>query len=381
MASMATRSLPRLALLLGALLPLVAPCACHSPARSRSENRAPSPSSILGEPASAASRSAVRVVKLHIRDRTSPDDQVVRFRRAELGKVVRALVSAQPGFRLDEADRGGPAHGVAHTLSLDLELQSIVGTEKGKASVLVSAQLQRRGAPVDEPAYMGNTLKEKVYVVTELRSLRGLYLDLLSQAIAEVLRSMGLEARLRVAPAHLVAHAIRTSRVDELDQGWTGQVDVWQPVAVPGQLTLLGDLGLPGIAALLRLGWSAPASTSGEGVDVRELAIKIAAIRRLKPAVKALTTVLQQERRQRIRDLCLGALAEIGDPAAVPALVKYTRGGDEQRVRKVIGVLGQLGGKEAQAYLEMIADNYQDDEVKKLARETLARLRQGSSTP
>jgi len=320
-------------------------------------------------------RAALRIVELRVRDRTSPNDQVVRFQRKELHRMVGQIVAAQPGFTLDEGDQAGPEQGVAHTLRLDLELQSIVGSEKGKASVLVAAQLRRKSAPPDEPAALSNALQEKVYVVEKLRGLRSLYRQLLARAVAEVLRAMGLEGRLRTAPAALVTHAIRTSRLDELDQGWTGQVDVWQPLLIPGQLTIQADLGLPGLVALLRLGSAAPASSSPDALDIRELALQIAAMRRLAAARPAIEKVLRSDPRQRIRDLCLGALAEIGEPAAAPALIRYTRGGDEQRLRKVIGVLGQLGGREAEAFLEMTADSHAHEEVQQLARETLQQLR------
>lgn len=331
------------------------------------------------EPMRPPPRGTLRVVSLSLRDRTATSDQIVRFRPAELREIVLGQLRQQPGFHVQEG--GSPRDPAAHRLKIDVELQSLVGTEKGKASVLVALDLARIAAPPDEPGYLGNTLQERVYKVEELRSLRTLYRTLLEQALAEVLRGIALEARLRAAPAALVAHAIRTSRVDELDQGWTGQVDVWQPVALPAQLTLLGDVGLPAIATQLLLGWSAPAAAGTEGADIRELAIKIAALRRLRGTVPALVATLEQERRERVRDLCLGALAEIRDERAVPALTRYSKFGDLERIRKVIGVLGQIGGTEARAFLEMTADSHDDEDIQKLARETLARLPRPAPRP
>ncbi|MDY0001899.1 MAG: HEAT repeat domain-containing protein [Polyangia bacterium] len=314
----------------------------------------------------------VRVTSIQVKDRTSSSDQMVRFRPSELRAIVTDQLAQQVGFTVEDSPRSRSPS--AHRLKVDLELQGLVGTEKGKASVLVSLDLARVGAPADEPGYLGSALGEKVYKVEEPTSLREVYKLLIERALSEVLRGMALEIRLRRAPARLVTHAIRTSRVDELDQGWSGQVEVWQPLGVPGQLSMLGEAGLPGLAATLLLGWTAPTAAGGEGPDVRELAIKIAALRRMKEAVPALLGTLEQERRERIRDLCLGALAEIRDESAVPALTRYSKFGDIERLRKVIGVLGQIGGKEARAFLEMTADSHEDEDLQRLARETLGRL-------
>ena len=62
----------------------------------------------------------------------------------------------------------------------------------------------------------------------------------------------------------------------------------------------------------------------------------------------------------------------------VTALTRWANQGaaDEQRVRKVIGVLEQIGGTQAEAFLELQADAGDDPEVQTLAKETLQRLRQ-----
>ncbi len=315
----------------------------------------------------------VRIVQLKLRDRTSANDQVVRLTSAEMRSILLGLLGELGGYAVD---LGGSRSGKrAHSLTVHVELQSQVGTEKGKAAVLVGLELKSVVAGKDEPGYMRNALAEKTYATDKIQSLKKVYERLLRRAAGEMLRQMAVESRLRTAPASLVAHAIRSSRIDELDQGWTGRVDVWQPAALAGLLTAQGDLALPAAMTALILGWSTPDTGTGDGVDVREMSIKAAALRRLKGTVPEIVKVLQRDRRQRIRDLCLGALAEIKEPGAVPALAKYARLGDIQRLRKVIGVVGQIGGKEARAFLEITADGHADDDIKKLARETLVGLK------
>lgn len=313
----------------------------------------------------------MRIVRLKLHDRTSPNDQVVRLTPDQMRAIVLELLGELGGYAVD---LGGQADAKAHSLTIHVELQSMVGSEKGKASVLLSLELKPLVNPSDDPGYVRNALSEKVYVTDKVQSLKTVYVNLLRRAAGEMLGQMAIESRLRTAPPSLVAHAIRASRIDELDQGWTGRVDVWQPILVAGLLTAQGDVGLPAAMTALVLGWSTPDTGTGDGADVREMSIKAAALRRLNKAVPEILKVLNRDRRQRIRDLCLGALAEIRDPSAVPALMKYARLGDVQRLRKVIGVVGQIGGKEARAFLEITADGHPDEEIKTLARDTLTRL-------
>jgi HEAT repeats len=321
----------------------------------------------------------VRIVRLKLRDRTSPNDQVVRLPTAQMRTILIKLLGELGGYAMD---LGGQAQGAkAHALMIDVELQSMVGSEKGKAAVLLSLELKPLVNPDDDPAYVRNALSEKVYLTDQIQSLKTVYVNLLRKAAGAMLRQMAIEIRLRTAPPSLVAHAIRSSRIDELDQGWTGRVDVWQPILTTGLLTAQGDVGLPAVMTALILGWSTPDTGTGDGADVREMSIKAAALRRIKAAVPEIIKVLNRDRRQPVRDLCLGALAEIRDPSAVPALIKYARLGDVQRLRKVLGVVGQIGGKEARAFLEITADGHEDEEIKTLARDTLTRLRPPPSTP
>ena len=58
--------------------------------------------------------------------------------------------------------------------------------------------------------------------------------------IAELLK------RKQVGTVYVLDDGVHRARsIDELDQGWTGRVDVWQPAALAGMLTAHGDLGLP----------------------------------------------------------------------------------------------------------------------------------------
>ncbi len=286
--------------------------------------------------------------------------------------LILGLLKELKGYLVDLG--GSPRGRDAYSLTAHLELQSQVGSERGKASVLVSLELRPLDQGPDAPGFLRNGLSEKVYRVQKLQSLETLYLDLLRSAAGELLRQMSTERRLRTAPPAVLVHAISSSRLQELDQGWTDRVDPWQPMAIAGLLTALGDVGIPAAMTALIMGRSTPDTGVGSSADVREMAIKAAAFRKLREAVPQILAVLSRERRQRVRDLCLGALAEIRDPVAVAPLVRYARQGDLRRLRKVIGVVGVIGGKEARAFLEITADGHDDEEIQKLARETLERL-------
>jgi HEAT repeat protein len=76
-----------------------------------------------------------------------------------------------------------------------------------------------------------------------------------------------------------------------------------------------------------------------------------------------------------IRDAALGALVELRDPRAVPALTKAKSMKDRREVRKIIDALATLGGQEAADYLSFVADAHEDEEIRTMAKAALLRLR------
>jgi hypothetical protein len=312
------------------------------------------------------------VVEVRVHDRTLAEDQVVRIPPDQLRGLLEKGVAGHPGFALEPQTAALPG---GYRLRLDVEMQGIQGTEKGKASVLLAAELRPVSDAADQPALGTQTLRERVYELDKVMRLQAVYQELTREALGEVLRVLGLEARLRSASPAQILHAIRSGRIDELDEGFTARVDLWLPVSLPGLILLMGDLGLVASVGGLAMTEASPTASATDGADVREMAIKAAALRRLREAVPALLEVLVAEPRVRIQDLCLGALAEIKDPRAVPVLIPFSRKGEPDRLRKVIGVVGQIGGVEARAFLETLADGHEDPDLQKLARETMSQLR------
>jgi HEAT repeat protein len=103
-------------------------------------------------------------------------------------------------------------------------------------------------------------------------------------------------------------------------------------------------------------------------------AIRVAAARRLLDEVPTLVALLSDDE-EAIRDAALGALVELRDPRAVPALTKAKSMKDRREVRKIIDALATLGGQEAADYLSFVADAHEDEEIRTMAKAALLRLR------
>ena len=138
----------------------------------------------------------------------------------------------------------------------------------------------------------------------------------------------------------------------------------------------VGDL-LAGYTARQKL-WSAEPrvihaalATSGE---MRLEAIRVAAARKLRDEVPTLIALLSDDE-ETIRDAALGALVELRDPRAVPALTKSKSMKDRREMRKIIDAIASLGGQEASDYLSFVADAHEDEEIRNMAKAALIRLR------
>ncbi len=106
------------------------------------------------------------------------------------------------------------------------------------------------------------------------------------------------------------------------------------------------------------------------------LAIEICAARRIREAVPALIGLLRHTDR-RIADRVIGALVTLGDRRAVKPLTKLAKFRDSGRLAQVIDGIGSLGGRDAKAFLEFLADAHADPNIRDLARGALARMRHG----
>jgi hypothetical protein len=106
---------------------------------------------------------------------------------------------------------------------------------------------------------------------------------------------------------------------------------------------------------------------------VRDHAVRVLAERRNAAALPALVARLRDADPE-VADRALGALAELGDPAAVPAIIDlaHRRGGSE--LAELARIAGDLGGPEAQAWLETLAAGHPDREVRGAADDALAAM-------
>jgi HEAT repeat protein len=102
-------------------------------------------------------------------------------------------------------------------------------------------------------------------------------------------------------------------------------------------------------------------------------AIRVAAARKLRDEVPSLVALLSDDE-ETIRDAALGALVELRDPRAVPALTKTKSMKDGREMRKIIDALAAIGGQEAGDYLSFVADAHEDEEIRKMAKAALFRL-------
>jgi HEAT repeat protein len=142
----------------------------------------------------------------------------------------------------------------------------------------------------------------------------------------------------------------------------------------------VGDL-LAGYVARQKL-WSAKSQAlhavlAAPG-ELRLEAIRVAEARKLRDEVPTLVALLSDDE-ETIRDAALGALVELRDPRAVPALTKTKSMKDRREMRKIIDALAALGGQEAADYLSFVADAHEDEEIRNMAKAALVRLRSRSS--
>ena len=159
---------------------------------------------------------------------------------------------------------------------------------------------------------------------------------------------------------------------------------VYDPEAQPNKQEVLQRLAeravsdlLAGYLARQKL-WSAEsralhAALASPG-EMRLEAIRVAAARKLRDEVPTLIGLLSDDE-ETIRDAALGALVELRDPRAVPALTKSRSMKDRREMRKIIDALASLGGQEATDYLSFVADAHEDEEIRNMAKSALLRSR------
>ena len=103
---------------------------------------------------------------------------------------------------------------------------------------------------------------------------------------------------------------------------------------------------------------------------IRDLAVGVLADRKNAAAVPGLIVRLQDPDPD-IADRAVGALAQIGDPRAVGPIVELSRRREGTFVAQMVRAVGDIGGAEAEAYLETVATGHPDPFVAHAAREAL----------
>jgi HEAT repeat protein len=70
----------------------------------------------------------------------------------------------------------------------------------------------------------------------------------------------------------------------------------------------------------------------------------------------------------------IGALAQIGDERAVPALIELARSTDSIATARLVHYIGDIGGSEAEGFLLTLESGHEDVRVREAARDALADL-------
>jgi hypothetical protein len=115
------------------------------------------------------------------------------------------------------------------------------------------------------------------------------------------------------------------------------------------------------------------AALDGSDEDLRDEAMRLAGERREKAAVPSLIKRLKSDDHA-VRDHAIGALAAIGDQRAVRPLTEVARFRDLTDLPKVLDALATIGGPEARAYLQFVADGHDSQEMRDLAKQALTHL-------
>lgn len=121
------------------------------------------------------------------------------------------------------------------------------------------------------------------------------------------------------------------------------------------------------------------AAIHDKDADVRRTAIRAAGIRGQGQAdkQKVATALIPRldDSETDIRDMALGALLELRDPAAVKAIATRVRFENKDELRKVIAPIAAIGGKEARDFLSFVASGHEDPDIRKQAEKALESMK------
>lgn len=114
--------------------------------------------------------------------------------------------------------------------------------------------------------------------------------------------------------------------------------------------------------------------------DIQILGARLLGVNKVKGAIDPLAALLTDPR-EAVAEAAADALKRIGDERAVPLLIQSIRRGDIRSEVRVIEAIGNIGGAEAEAYLEMTAIGHELVEVRRISKELLDRLRKEKKRP
>ena len=113
---------------------------------------------------------------------------------------------------------------------------------------------------------------------------------------------------------------------------------------------------------------------------VRGQAVQALGERKVKAAVPALIERLH-DADPKVAHRAVGTLAQIRDPRAVPALIDLCRGGDSGLTLRMVRIVGDIGGRDAQGWLLVQEQAHPDPRVRQAAAEVLDELRRAAPPP
>jgi hypothetical protein len=227
------------------------------------------------------------------------------------------------------------------------------------------------------------------------------------EAISEAAFDQAIKAAFRKVTLHRL-EARRTSLTGEMavseSRGALAlevRIDTAE-IPFPLTMTLAADADINGaqrLDALMRRGLADLASATQEMVrvaeggerewtsalssaepDIQILGARLLGVNRVKKAIAPVAALLTDPR-DAVAEAAADALKRIGDKKAVPLLIRSIRRGDIRSEVRVIEAIGNIGGAEAEAYLEMTAIGHELAEVRRISKELLAGLRKEKKRP
>lgn len=157
-----------------------------------------------------------------------------------------------------------------------------------------------------------------------------------------------------------------------------GEIAADEAVPKPAELRAVADAAGAELAEQRKL-LRKPAdevkiALSSESRAVRDFAIRLAGARRIKALVPVLCQRLNDEPEPDLVLRVVGALVQIGDPAAVSPLAELTKRRHPFFINQIVYAVSQIGGAEAEAYLDTLANGHPSEEVREAAKEALSEL-------